>query len=454
MTAPTAAASAAPPTAPTPNRAASLPSADPFAFAAVLDTLPSAPAKTGAPTAEEQAHRSHEPPQQDSSRGRTAHHSLLNDSALMASLPFALRAAAMMNELPQAADDLPSPALPAAKAPKSEGGGASIAGGAKANVGRLIGERTFHFGASTPAWAAARGAFATDAPFTPAAANLTDRTDIKGESASLASFARGAAAPAEPLTEAVPSMAKGMAPPPTASPALSQNRPSLSRAAPHEAVRSGRKPEIAAPPPVAHASSSASPAPAGSNAAAPDRHAQDPALSAASSATPSSPFGAQLSAPFVGGASFEPNASMTTAANTDAAPRASAPAAGSGSSTAPVREIDVDLSPGGLENVSMTMRLTGEKLSVVIHAASSHTMNSIEGARDAIADRLAAIGQPLDSLIVRQTGVNTDGNGKGNMGSADRGSAEGEGRSAQSAGDRGGSNDALSRRGAGRDRSF
>jgi len=81
-------------------------------------------------------------------------------------------------------------------------------------------------------------------------------------------------------------------------------------------------------------------------------------------------------------------------------------------------------------------------------------MNSIEGARDAIADRLAAIGQPLDSLIVRQTGVNTDGNAKGNMGSADRGSAEGEGRSAQSAGERGGSNDALSRRGAGRDRSF
>ena len=102
----------------------------------------------------------------------------------------------------------------------------------------------------------------------------------------------------------------------------------------------------------------------------------------------------------------------------------------------------------------MTMRLAGDKLSVVIRAASSQTLGSIEGARDAIADRMAAIGQPLDSLIVKQTGVNTDGNANGNGSSADGGSAGGEQRSAQGAGERGGSNDALSRRGAGRDRSF
>ena len=44
----------------------------------------------------------------------------------------------------------------------------------------------------------------------------------------------------------------------------------------------------------------------------------------------------------------------------------------------------------------MTMRLAGDKLSVVIRAASSHTLGTIEGARDAIADRMAAIGQPLE----------------------------------------------------------
>ena len=98
----------------------------------------------------------------------------------------------------------------------------------------------------------------------------------------------------------------------------------------------------------------------------------------------------------------------------------------------------------------MTMRLTGDKLSVVIRAASSQTLGSIEGARDAITDRMAAIGQPLNSLIVKQAGVNTDGNANGNSG----GSAESERRPGQGAGERDGSNDALSRRGAGRDRSF
>ena len=53
----------------------------------------------------------------------------------------------------------------------------------------------------------------------------------------------------------------------------------------------------------------------------------------------------------------------------------------------------------------MTMRLAGDKLSVVIRAGSSQTLSSIEGARDAIADRMAAIGQPLDSLTVKQMGV-------------------------------------------------
>ena len=72
----------------------------------------------------------------------------------------------------------------------------------------------------------------------------------------------------------------------------------------------------------------------------------------------------------------------------------------------------------------MTMRLAGDKLSVVIRAASSQTLGSIEGARDAITDRMAAIGQPLDSLIVKQAGANIDGNANGNASSGEGGSAE------------------------------
>src|SRR5579863_4322329 len=95
----------------------------------------------------------------------------------------------------------------------------------------------------------------------------------------------------------------------------------------------------------------------------------------------------------------------------------------------------------------MPMRLAGDRLSVVVRAASSQTLSSIEGARDAIADRLAAIGQPLDSLIIKQTGVRADGT-NGNAASADDGSAGDTWGPAQGAGERDGSNDALSRRGA------
>ena len=103
----------------------------------------------------------------------------------------------------------------------------------------------------------------------------------------------------------------------------------------------------------------------------------------------------------------------------------------------------------------MTMRLAGDKLSVVIRAASSQTAGSIEGARDAIADRLAAIGQPLDSLIIQQTGVNADANANGNAASADDGSTDGGRQSGQGAGDQGSSGDAnSSRRGAARNRGF
>jgi hypothetical protein len=262
------------------------------------------------------------------------------------------------------------------------------------------------------------------------------------------------AAPATSLAGAVPPVANAIASAPIASPKgapSSSNRGSLTRAAAHSATR----PEGSAPPPAARASGSASlPAPAGSNAKATDGRLPDSTPSAAPSPTQTSLFGAQLSAPFGVGAPFEPDASATKAVDADVAPLTTTLAAGSASSTPPIKEIDVDLSPGGLENVSMTMRLAGDKLSVVIRAASSQTLGSIEGARDAITDRLAAIGQPLDSLVVKQAGVNTNANTDGNPTSAEDGSTGEAGRSAQGASEWGGSNDALSRRGAGRDRNF
>ena len=461
MTAP-AAAPASGPIAPAVPRPAPQAAADPFAFGAVLDSLPGASAKADAWTAEEQPGSSNESAREDSSRGQTGHHSLLNDSALLAALPFALRVASTMNERPQAAGSSPSFASPAMKGPKSEDSGASIAAGAKAaTVGRLVGERAFHFGPSTFAGAIASRTLGVNAPFAPgaaSAANLTAGPALDGESAVASGFSPAEAMPVKASADAVPPIANAASPTPIAprSGAPPTHRANLTRAAAHEAVRSGQKPDVSASPPVARvAPSAAVHALAESSGKTADGRPPDPVASAAPSAARTDLFGVQLSPPFSTGASFQLDGSTASAGQADVTPRASALAAGSAPSAPPIREIDVDLSPGGLEDVSMTMRLAGDKLSVVIRAASSQTLGSIEGARDAIADRMAAIGQPLDSLIVKQAGVNTDGNANGNGSSADGGSAGGEQRSAQGAGERGGSNDAgLSRRGSGRDRSF
>ena len=456
MTAP-AAAPASAPIAPAAPRAAPQPPADRFAFAAVLDSLPRAPAKASASTPEQQLRASNESLQEETSRGQTAHNSALNDGALLGSLPFVLRVGSMMDERPQAADDSSSLPSPAMKGLKSENSGASLAASAKAPaVARLIGERAFHLGASTFGGVIASRTPAIDAPFAPgavSAANLAPEADRTGESALAAGFPRAETMAAKPFVDVVPP------PTPTAlhAGARSANRVSPTRAAGHEAARSGRNPEVSTSPPLARPpNSTLPPAPAESsaNGKAADGRPPDSTPFSAPPTAQANPFGAPLLGPFAAGASFQLDSSTASAGHTDVAPRASALTAGSAPSTPPIKEIDVDLSPGGLEDVSMTMRLAGDKLSVVIRAASSQTLGSIEGARDAIADRMAAIGQPLDSLIVKQTGANTDGNTNGNASSADGGSAGGEQRSAQGAGERGGSNDALSRRGAGRDRSF
>ncbi len=263
MTAPAAAPTSGP-VAPAPPRAASQPPADRFAFGAVLDSLPGAPAKAGASAGEEQARPSNELPQDESSRGQTAHHSRRNDSALLASLPFALRAGAMMDDRPQAADDSPSLTAPAMKASKSEDSSASLSAAAKATtVGRLIGERAFHLGASTFAGVIASRARATDGPFAQGAAspaNLTPQADLKGESLLAAGFARDEVLPAQPLADAIPPLANATAPAPIGprAGAPPANRASLTRAAAQEARPSGQKPEGSAPPPVVRAASPAS----------------------------------------------------------------------------------------------------------------------------------------------------------------------------------------------------
>ena len=453
MTTAPAAAPAPGPVAPPPARAASQPSANRFAFAAMLDSLPSGPAKASAPNTEHQSRAPNESQREKSPGEETAHHSPLNDGGLLASLPFALRVVSMMGERPQAPQNSPSLASAATKAAGPEPSGTSIAANAMGiSVGRLIGERAFHFGASTPGGLASRS-LAMDAAFA-SAADLSPQARLNGEGAPALGASQAEATLPQPFADVVQSTAPARIPARAGSPVT--NRVSPARAAAHEASRSGSRLEAPAPLPAVKAESSGPgtpPAGSGGDGKAHDGREPDPIASMAQPTAQTGPFGGLQSAGFVADSLFELGAS-TAGAAAQVTPRGSASAANPISVAQPVREIDVDLSPGGLEDVSMTMRLAGEKLSVVVRAGSSHTLNSIEGARDAIADRLAAIGQSLDSLIVKQTGLNTDGNTNANTSSAEDGGTGSNGRSAQSAGERGGSNDALSRRGAGRDRSF
>ena len=150
MTAP-AAAPASGPVAPPVQRASAQPPTDRFAFAAVLDALPAAASKAGASTGEGQPHVAKGTREDGSSSRQSARHSLLSDGALLASLPFALSAASAMDAGSQAAGQASSLAPAAAKASGAEASGAAVAASDKLTaVGRLVGERAFHFAASGP----------------------------------------------------------------------------------------------------------------------------------------------------------------------------------------------------------------------------------------------------------------------------------------------------------------
>jgi Flagellar hook-length control protein FliK len=480
MTAPAAALVSGAIAAPT-LRAAPQTVTDRFAFGAMLDSLPGVAAKAGSSVAEEGSQTSNETKQEQSPSGQSDGHPMLGDGAFLSSLPFALQSGLAASQGPVADIDA-APLLPApTRGTRLETSGASnaaIVNQAKPAAARLTGERAFHFAPSTSGVVSAgpsptAGAPVIDAPsFSPAPAAVESETGALGPStlAPLSMQGRGlthdaalsppSAVVARPspthamsVEGAAPATGKTPAPVAARGAGGSANPPvSPIGAALQDPARGGRKAEAAASPSLARAASPAAPSAKAEPVDKADAGPPDQAALGGQPAPQGSVFGAPLLAS-VAGPSYGPYEAPAAA---DVVPAASAPAlAAQAPVTAPVKEIDVDLSPGGLEDVSMTMRLSGDRLSVIIRAASSQTKGSIEGARDAIAGRLAAIGQPLDSLVIRQTGVNADANANGNGASADDSSTGGGRQSGEGAGDHGSSGDAdSSRRGAGRDRSF
>ncbi len=473
MTAPAAAPVSGVIAAPAP-RIPPQPATDRFAFAAMLDSIPGGAAKAASSTAEEGSHTSNPPKEGQSPAGRPDGHPMLGDGAFLSSLPFAVPSALAAGQGPAPTVDASLLELATTEGPRRETGGASntaTAEPAKPAAARLTGERAFHLALSTPSVVGSAGALSIDGPsvtLSPADGESEAGAPRPSNIAPLATPSRALAEDAR-ISRAIVAAASlsptGVAPGPGAAAAMSpaaapiapraaggQANPPLSpvRAAAPDPARGGRKGEVAA---SLSPGRSASPAVASAKTE-PDKADANPSDSAPTGqlATPGAVFGAPPSASVAPAPSFAPSEARGAVEVTS---RASAPAPAQAAPAAPVKEIDVDLSPSGLENISMTMRLAGEKLTVVIRAASSQTAGSIEGVRDAISDRLAAIGQPLDSLIIRQTGVNGDANANGNGASADDGSTGGGRQSKQGGSEQWSSGDAnSSRRGPARNRSF
>ncbi len=283
--------------------------------------------------------------------------------------------------------------------------GAAATGGAP-SVGKLVGERAFH---------------AVDPMPWEAASSLAGAGPRPRESAPLP------APDAWPTLQATGAALSAAAPSASAGPAMLSmaTMPSPTPQTPSSAAPKGLRAERQSPTASAvgnAASHKPTPAPEPRSVAAAD----DRQPSGAEKAGAHDSAGPDPGQPQAQGASFgglqpaslvaigtAPAGSYASPAAAATAPTPSSPRAAPAASPAPpVREIDVDLSPGGLEDVSMTMRLAGDKLSLVVRAASSQTTGAIEGAREAIAERLAAIGQPLSAFIIQQTGSSVDANAR------------------------------------------
>jgi len=389
---------------------------DPLGFAAVLDSLPGGDAKAKLSSGE-RAQTATDSPPRDRPQTQIPNPSFFN-VALAAALPVAAPTTIANGEpagetnppalAPKAAEQRPAPG--AASAPRV----ANAAQSGDALGARLVGERSFHASAaaSNPATAPPIDGPSSAVQPPAAAIGVLDAREAAVQSPPTPMLRRSqATAPSPPVSPSTPPIVSAShaerAPVAGSGPVPSSAGRAKGERQTDPAVATTR---VAAP--VADKPASrpeASPSPDGSESGGSGGSAGLPTNPGPSPSQSSpSPTLAALTQPLTA-AHLDPQSRLAGATTGSGAPRAAqATATSPAPSMAPVREIDVDLSPGGLEDVSMTMRLAGDKLSLVIRAGSSQTTGAIEGARDAIGERLAAIGQPLGSLIIQQTGSTTD----------------------------------------------
>ena len=103
---------------------------------------------------------------------------------------------------------------------------------------------------------------------------------------------------------------------------------------------------------------------------------------------------------------------------------AAAPAGPSGAGQHVVRELDVELAPAGLGAVSVKMRLSNGKLSIVMEVSNAHALRAVQGEQAAIAASLGSSAQPLDSLVIRQSETSQNQGDKGDAPSSNHATGE------------------------------
>ena len=102
---------------------------------------------------------------------------------------------------------------------------------------------------------------------------------------------------------------------------------------------------------------------------------------------------------------------------------------GSPATSPAVKELEITLNPQDLGSISVKLRLSNGKLSVVIGVSNAKTLSSLEGDRQQIVDRLTASAPSLQGLTLQAQGAGDSGaNANSSGGQQDASDLYGSGR--------------------------
>jgi chemotaxis protein MotD len=120
-------------------------------------------------------------------------------------------------------------------------------------------------------------------------------------------------------------------------------------------------------------------------------------------------------------------ASGMAAGGQDAASAVKAAGAAGVANMAPIKELDVQLSPANLGSLSIQMRLTNGNLNITIKADKSDTVRLIDSERSSISDKLKSLNFSVETLTIKASDAassNSAGGDSNHSGTSDYGQAQ------------------------------